>query len=107
MQRSWLSFLIWALSSPLFGQAPDSIKVSVEGKLVGWEKTSYYQLGNKRSPVKTMEYGNSTGVVLLSVHDDEITSVKAAGAVLEKTGGVLVRIINNNSRLINFTLNRR
>jgi len=107
MQRICLSFLIWGLSSPLFGQPPDSVKVSVDGKMFGWEKTSYYQLGNKRIPVKTIEYGNSTAVVLLSVHDDETTSVKAAEAVFEKTGGVLVRISNNNTRLINFTLNRR
>src|SRR5687767_13479907 len=104
MQKICLFIITCSISFYSFGQVPDSVQVSVQGKFIGWEKTWYFRLGNKRIPVKITDYGKSPGIVLLSVHDDETTSVKAAENVLENTGGILVRISNNNNRLISFTL---
>jgi hypothetical protein len=54
--------------------------------------------------VQVAVYGDRRNVVMLNLHDDEITSVAAARNVLQTTGGILVNINNNYERLVSFTM---
>lgn len=67
-------------------------------------KTWFYQLGDRNIPVQVMQFGPATGIVCINLHDNESTSVSAATSVLEETGGTLIKIENNNERLIRFRL---
>jgi hypothetical protein len=49
-------------------------------------------------------YGESTEIVCINLHDNEGTSVQAAGLVLENKGGLLIRIDNYRQRIIRFKL---
>lgn len=68
------------------------------------EKIIFYKLGENIIPVKIIQFGNSTGIVCINLHDNETTSVQAAIAVLDETGGTLIKIENNQQRLIRFRL---
>lgn len=68
------------------------------------EKIIFYKLGDNIIPIKIIQFGNSTGVVCINLHDNETTSVEAAISVLKETGGTLIKIENNRQRLIRFRL---
>lgn len=69
------------------------------------EKTIFYSIGDRNIPVKILQYGPvNNNIICLNLHDNEITSVQAARAVLEETGGTLVKIENKNQRVIQFRL---
>jgi hypothetical protein len=72
-------------------------------RYTGNERTYHYTLGQRSIPLKVTVYGNRKDVVMISLHDDETTGVEAARAVLERTGGILLSIENNNQRIITFT----
>ena len=72
-------------------------------RFTGNEKTYHYTLGQRSIPLKVTSYGNRKDVVMISLHDDETACVEAARAVLERTGGILLSITNNNQRNITFT----
>lgn len=91
MQNIWL---IWSLLS-LHTGAPE--------RFAAKENTFSYSLGTRSVALKVTTYGNSRDVVMINLHDDETTGVKAARMVLERTGGVLLSIENNNQRNITFT----
>ncbi len=61
-----------------------------------------FKLGNKKVHVILTTYGNNKDVVMINLHDNERTSVEAAKIVLLETGGTLIRIENDNKRLIDF-----
>ena len=63
-----------------------------------------YQLGSTIVPVVVTRYGDSENIVMLNLHDNERTSVNAGKKVLAEKGGMLIRIENNNTRLISFLL---
>ena len=104
MQKISLIIITCCISLPFFGQITDSSSISGKGIFIGREKTLYHTIGNKKIPLKVIKYMSNTDIVLLCLHDDETTSVTAAKSVLSRTGGVLLRISNNNTRLISFTL---
>ena len=64
----------------------------------------HYILGSTQVAVQVSVYGDRKNIVMLNLHDNEITSVEAARNVLETTGGVLVNINNNYERLVSFTM---
>jgi hypothetical protein len=66
------------------------------------EKTITHKLGDKIITVKVMQYGEQANNCCINLHDDEVTAVQAAKTVLEQKGGLLIRIENNQQRLITF-----
>jgi len=69
------------------------------------EKTILYKIGDRSIPVKILQYGSvNNNIICLNLHDNETTSVKAARSVLEETGGTLIKLENNNQRVIRFRL---
>jgi len=66
------------------------------------EKTIYYQLGEKRIPILISQYGDAKDIVCINLHDNESTSVEAARDILVKHGGLLIKINNNQQRVIRF-----
>ena len=71
------------------------------------ENVYTYQLGSTKVPVVVTKYGNTGDIVLLNLHDNERTSVNAGKKVLAENGGMLIRIDNNNTRLISFILDEK
>ncbi len=63
-----------------------------------------YQLGNTIIPVIVTQFGDAGDIVMLNLHDNERTSVNAGKKVLVEKGGLLIRIDNQNNRLISFNL---
>jgi len=59
-------------------------------------------MGNTTIPIKIEQYGERADIVFLNLHDDEITSVEATKNILEKEGGRLIEIENNQKRNIRF-----
>lgn len=66
--------------------------------------TVYFKLGERVIQVKTFQYGNVKDMVYINLHDDEITAVNGARKILEKKGGLLIKIENFRTRNINFRL---
>ncbi len=66
------------------------------------EKIIYYQLGETQIPIHIHQFGDKNEFVFINVHDNEFTSVEAALPVLQKTGGLLIRIENDGERVIRF-----
>ncbi len=66
------------------------------------ETTIIYQLGDRKLPIIISRYGNASGIVMINLHDNEVTSVKAAKAWLEEHGGTMIKFQNNNQRTIRF-----
>lgn len=90
--------LVWMLAIPLLSQANNP------AKYIAREKVYHYILGSTQVAVQVSHFGDRRNVVMLNLHDDEVTSVEAGRRVLEQSGGILVNINNNYERLISFTL---
>ncbi len=102
MTRLFASVPLLLCTQLLFAQPqPNALP---ENKYIPRIKTIYYKLGDKNIPLKIFSYGESPGVVCINLHDNEETSVLAAGSVLETKGGVLIKIENNRQRVIRFRL---
>lgn len=67
--------------------------------------TIFHRLGDDMVRIRMYQYGTNKKPFFIALHDDEITSVTATQRLLEKEGGLLVRIDNNNKRNIRFKLN--
>jgi hypothetical protein len=66
------------------------------------EKTILHKLGDRNISLKVIQYGQMVNTCCINLHDDELTAVKAARAVLEQKGGILIKIENNAQRNISF-----
>jgi len=66
--------------------------------------TIFHKLGDRNVHLKVSRYGETEDLVMINLHDDEYTSVIAARKLLEREGGVLITIKNNNKRNIRFRL---
>lgn len=96
-------FLFVLLFLPHFSFAQEKNVISVSDAFyIPRSTTAFYKLGNKNIPILFQQYGNSQDIVCINLHDDEKTSVSAARKFLEKNGGLLVKIQNNDERLIRF-----
>ncbi len=73
-------------------------------RLVPIEKIIYYKLGERILPISTMQFGIKKDIVCINLHDNETTSVEAAKIVLASRGGILIKIYNDNERVIRFRL---
>ena len=96
-----LSFLLISFCN---GQPGDGNLYLSESKYIPSERTIFYKLGESTIPIKLTEYGSPTGIIYINLHDNETTSVLATRLVLETRGGTLLRIDNNNQRLVRFRL---
>jgi hypothetical protein len=100
--------LVWMLAISLVSQSVVGISPATDNSLVSQftakEKVYHYILGSTQVAVQVSVFGDRKNIVMLNLHDDEITSVQAARNVLKQSGGVLVNINNNYERLITFTL---
>jgi hypothetical protein len=68
------------------------------------ESTVSYKLGERIIQIKTYQYGTVKDMVYVNLHDDEITAVNGAKKLLEKKGGLLIKIENYRTRNIKFKL---
>ncbi|MBM3416721.1 MAG: hypothetical protein FJY20_09815 [Bacteroidetes bacterium] len=75
-----------------------------EARFIPMEKTIYYKLGDRTIPLKLIQYGPVSDIFCFNMHDNETTSVNAARSVLELRGGTLLKIENNEQRLVKFRL---
>lgn len=66
------------------------------------EKATVFKIGERSLPVKIIQYGDVKNVICINLHDNETTSVQAAKAILEESGGTLIKIDNNHQRVIRF-----
>src|SRR5687767_15975933 len=93
---------VWLLAIPLISQSAiphnGSYPVSDNSKFTAQEKIYHYILGNTQVGVLVAAYGDRRNIVMLNLHDDEVTSMAAARNVLKTSGGILVNINNNYER---------
>jgi hypothetical protein len=68
------------------------------------ESSVSYKLGERVIQIKTFQYGNVKDMIYVNLHDDEITAVNGAKKLLEKKGGLLIKIENYHTRNIKFKL---
>ena len=66
-----------------------------------------HKIGNKNIQVVTSRYGEKKDFVFIALHDNEFTGIETAKSVLETTGGLLIKIENDDNRNISFALDRR
>jgi hypothetical protein len=71
-------------------------------KFVATEKTIFYKLGDRTMPIRVLQYGDVKNIICINLHDNENTSVEAARSVLELKGGTLIKIENNDQRVVRF-----
>ena len=69
--------------------------------------TIIHRIGNKDIRVNTSQYGEQKDFVFVALHDNELTGLETAKSVLETSGGLLIKIENENNRNISFKLNQR
>jgi hypothetical protein len=99
-------FLVTGLI-PVSGYGQTSFTPGVKLSYTPTTRTVFYKIGETQIPVKLMQYGEVKDIVYINLHADEITSIQAAKLVLEKEGGTLIKIENNNKRNIRFRLKGR
>lgn len=96
--------LFFSLAVTVFGAkspegnsaAPDPVAFSPSEKIIS------HRLGDRNISIKVIQYGESMNTCCINVHDDEVTAVQAARSILEKRGGILIKIENNTKRNISF-----
>ena len=66
--------------------------------------TVFYKLGERTIQLKIFQYGDVKDMVYINVHDDEVTAINGAKKLLEKNGGIFIKIENNKTRNIRFKL---
>lgn len=98
-----LSLIVILSYSSAIAQAGDNYGMS-RSLFIPTQKTILYKIGDRTVPIKVIQYGAVTNVVCVNLHANEQTSVQAASSILESTGGTLIKIDNNNQRVIRFRL---
>lgn len=100
-----LTFLFCNALLILAGQ--NNFSASYLNKFIPKSTTIHYRLGETLVPIKLIQYGERKDIVYINLHDDEQTSVNAAKILLQKEGGVMIRISNREKRNIRFRLKGR
>lgn len=98
-------YLFFCLATTAFGvKAPEKNGVGSDPKsFTASEKVINHKLGDRVISFKVSQYGEFINTCCINLHDDEMTAVKAARAVLEEQGGLLIKIENNAQRNISFS----
>src|ERR1700748_911973 len=105
MRKFNISLFSLILAFPAFSQNSVRNFVFPPTAFAPKENTISYKLGDRLLQLRTSQYGASKNLVYINVHDDEVTSVNGAKKILEKFGGLLIRIENYRTRNIRFKLN--
>ncbi|MBA2498869.1 MAG: hypothetical protein H0V30_04005 [Chitinophagaceae bacterium] len=63
-----------------------------------------FQFGDNTINLIITEFEGTRNLVMINLHDNERTSINAGKKVLSEKGGILIRIDNQNTRLISFML---
>ena len=101
MRRWLLPILLFGVCLLVFATQ----KVALfHNKYVPKERVVYYQLGNLNIPLRIQQFGKVDDLVYISLHDDEFTAVESTRQLLERHGGILIEIENNEKRNIRFRL---
>lgn len=95
------------LISSVHAQPTSEVHLASNAFYIPTEKTILYKLGDKIIPLSISQYGNSSDIVCINLHDNEFTSVQAARLVLEQKGGILIKLDNHRQRVIRFRLRGR
>jgi len=61
-----------------------------------------FDWGGKKSSLVLTQYGDRRGLVMVHLHDDELTAMDAAKKILSQTGGLLIQLENGGKRLVTF-----
>lgn len=72
--------------------------------LIPSEKVIFYKLGSRTIPIRVIQYGDIKDIVCINLHDNENTSVEAAQSILAVKGGTLLKIENNQQKIVRFRL---
>ncbi len=102
MKSTTILFILF-FSGSLLAQSGDPIIIPTPLH-IPVEKTIIYTIGDKKIPIKVLQYGDVKDFVCINLHANENTSVTAAISVLEQTGGTLIKIENGRQRVIRFRL---
>jgi len=94
---SFLAFVSLASTQPYNKEVPGD-----PARFVATEKTIFYKLGDRIIPIRVLQYGDVKNIICINLHDNENTSVEAARSVLELKGGTLIKIENNDQRVVRF-----
>ena len=78
-----------------------------QDKLTPVINTITHKIGNSKIRIQTFQYGDKKDIVFISLHDNEFTGLEPTKLLLEEHGGLLIKIENDNSRNINFSLDQR
>jgi len=70
-------------------------------------KTIIHKIGDSNISIKTFQYGDKKDIVFISLHDNEFTGMVETQSLLEKQGGLLIKIENDYKRNISFRLHGR
>ncbi|MBK8139582.1 MAG: hypothetical protein IPK57_00175 [Chitinophagaceae bacterium] len=97
-------FIFLSLISAHAQEGDNSVSVSA-ARYIPSRTSIALQVGNRKIPITVLQYGEANGIVCINVHDNETASVEGAKAVLEITGGTLIKIENYKQRVIRFKLN--
>lgn len=102
------TLLIFLLSQFLLAFSCQNCLASIPlKKFIPKSSFVYYRLGQTVIPIKLIQYGERKDIVYINLHDDEQTAVDAAKIILEKEGGLLIKIENREKRNIRFRLKGR
>jgi hypothetical protein len=61
-----------------------------------------FDWGGKKSSLVLTQYGDRKGLVMIHLHDDELTAMDAAKKIMSQTGGLLIQLENGGERLVTF-----
>jgi hypothetical protein len=104
LKISPLFIFIILFSNYLLAQPGDSNLGMSKPMFIPAEKTIQYKIGDRTLPIKVVQYGELKDIVCINLHDNEESSLQAARSVLESSGGTLIKMENNNQRVIRFRL---
>lgn len=97
------SAIIW---SYLLGAQMNNGSFS-DTRLVPAINTISHRLGDNDIEVQVFQYGDKKDLVFINLHDNEIAAIEATKRILEKHGGLFIKIENKNRRTITFRLDGR
>lgn len=97
------SAIIWSL----FAKAQLNNGSISETRFVPVINTISHRLGDNDIEVQVFQYGDKKDLVFINLHDNEIAAIKATKKILEKQGGLFIKIENKNQRTIIFRLDGR
>ncbi len=100
-----LLFLFIILFSTHLAAQPGNNSIGISRAIfIPAEKTIQYKIGDRTLPIKVVQYGELKDIICINLHDNEEASLQAARSVLESSGGTLIKIENNNQRVVRFRL---